>query len=174
MAKFKKGDRVRCIRSSVGNLGATGVITSTDNSDLPYEVDLSESGKGPHWWAAEAHLELIESAGLSRRLDKARAKVARLEEQLAAETKPVYVRYDWRKNYVFVQESGIPYLMVKCGGNFRFHSFEHAAHGWSTPKSSGQECLDYHAKSGTIHEFADSKDAIAFFHTAFTAYHGGK
>jgi hypothetical protein len=75
--------------------------------------------------------------------------------------------YDGRKIYIGIKD-GTPYIMVgkEIYRYFRFHCFTDykTEQGWTRPKETGQECLDYHLAVGfDIRAFGSTREAFQYF-----------
>jgi hypothetical protein len=109
-------------------------------------------------WAKNDHSGAIEilTAFIERR--------AKLLCEKHDEEKLEKIGFDPAKNYVFVYKGGEPFILSSYqGGGFQWQSFENSGQCWTDPKDSGQEALDYVAKSGEVYEFTGCIPAMEFF-----------
>ena len=103
--------------------------------------------------------------------DKAMDRLDAIEKEARELRKIIDVKeieYSMHKLYVGIKD-GQPYILAGDRSNqyYRFHTFAAYApteHAWSNTKKTGQECIDYHIKSGfDIHVFDNTRKALQFF-----------
>lgn len=146
-----------------------GISCEEDNCPLHPDVSrfphhgTGQSAEFAKQWLEEHKEGTMDKQAVMKRLDAIEREA---QELRAIIEKPLV--YDDTKIYIGVKD-GEPHIMV---GNiahnyYRFHCFARqykSEHGWSSPKNTGQECLDYHLNAGfEIREFDNTKEAFEYF-----------
>lgn len=98
--------------------------------------------------------------------------LASLRKELSKPDCPVF---DDHRAYVFIERvSKEMYLLVGASykGHYRFQaSTEGCVTGWTSPKTTGEDCLIHHSEWGEVREFANNLEAMKFIVLHEGVYH---
>jgi hypothetical protein len=132
---------------------------SKTESQLQWFKDFLKGAKG---------MNGIDKAEAKKRLDAIEDEARKLREIIE---KGDRIEYSDANIYVGIKD-GCPYILSGNSSDarpyFRFHSWAAgpvaSLIGYTSPKDSGQECIDHHVKAGfDIHVFTDTRKAFEFF-----------